>query len=115
MEDLSVNLKQLSVSSTETELLNKLYQYFTEKGYRLGIGKSVPTSTRYEITGKTFPEETSVPVIVHKNGVIPDRYKDVVFCNSLEEIIESGLDFRNEFIIFTAELLAGMPQQESIN
>ena len=87
-------------------LLKNLYQYFTDKGYRFCIGKTVEPETKYEIIGKPFVSRRVAIILEKDEEADPTRHADVVECSSLEEIISAGKEIRNELIYFAADCLA---------
>ena len=99
----SIKLDNLNIS-VKNKLLKNIFEYFTEKGYRFAIGQTVEPISGFEIEGKPFkPTPTALILEVYEKP--SSDYTDVKYYDSLEEIIATGVSFRNELIIFAMDRL----------
>lgn len=104
VDEINKKVVDLKLNSVKDKLIENIYQYFVEKGYRFAIGKTVEIATRFKIEGKDFVPQT-VAIILTKGEVPSNNYTDIKFCESLDEIIEAGKTILNELIIFSMDLL----------
>ena len=104
LEEVNKKIVELKVDSVKDRLLENIYNYFVEKGYRFALGKTLEPTTKFKIEGKDFVPRT-VPIILGKNETGSDNYTDIKFCESLDEILKAGKSVLNELIIFSMDLL----------
>ena len=103
MDEVETKITNLNISVKDT-LLESIYQYYTEKGYRFAIGDTVEPVDGFKILGKPFVP-TPTALILDFDEEPTDDYTNIRYLNSIKEITAAGRKFLNELIIFTLDTL----------